>query len=519
MLHENSFSDIPAAVSGVIRQLLSLVTGKTERTIFFSILSSKLRTFFHYDRFCINLYDAERGFLNLFAAADGMVVECLANTRTIRNTVAGMAITSRKPVVINDLSTQHIVADGLLPLANTGLKATIAVPMLLNDEVIGTLHVSFIRQPDNMIEILAFLQELAPWLAVILFAVLAEEHQQFARRHVADNIKGTVSPHLEDRLLETRDMTDVMSMANNAAKLHVPVLIVGETGTGKSMLARWLHQHSLRREAPFIKVNCPSLSSNLFESEMFGYVKGAFTGAYASRIGRVEAAHNGTLFLDEIGDLAPDMQSKLLQVMEESSFERVGETRARHLDIRVISATNIDIRRAMDEGTLRRDLFYRIASVILRMPSLRERRNDIPMLTTYFTKQFSQQWKLQPPHLSQNVLAILSDYDWPGNIRQLRNIVSRLLLRSLDGPVDEMFTDELLRQEDRPPMADRPSPDGESLVGEAPFPSLEEHERAHILEALRRTGGRLSGPLGAATLLGIPRSTLQHRMRKLGLRI
>ncbi len=521
MLQKHSISDIRTAVNEIIRELIIQVEGKTERSILFSILSMKLRILFHYDRFCINLYDVERDFLNLFSTADGISVDCLAHTRTIKNTVAEMAITSRKPVVINDLSSQHVAVDGLLPLANAGLKSTIAVPMILNNEVIGTLHVSFVHKPNNMMEILTFLSEIAPWLAVILFVVVAEEHSGITLHQGINksekNLNDSYLPRLESKLLETPDMAGVMSVANNVAKLQVPVLIVGETGTGKSMLARWIHLHSPRNEFPFIKVNCPSLSSNLFESEMFGYSKGSFTGAYTSRIGRIEAAHNGTLFLDEIGDLAPDMQSKLLQVLEENSFERIGETHTRHVDIRIIAATNIDIRNAMDTGTLRRDLFYRIASVILRMPPLRERRNDIPMLTNYFIKQFSRQWKLQMPRLSQNILDALSAYNWPGNIRQLRNIVSRLLLRSLDGPVDETFVNKILWGEDRPPTANCSSQDVGGVRKETSFPSLEEHERAHILEALRRTGGRLSGPLGAATLLGIPRSTLQHRMRKLGI--
>ena len=321
-----------------------------------------------------------------------------------------------------------------------------------------------------------------------------------------------------DIVAEDPKMLEVLYRANKVAPTDSTVLITGETGTGKEEIAKFLHENSARAKNAFIKVNCPSLSSNLFESEMFGYAKGAFTGAYTSRIGRVEAAHNGTLFLDEIGELAPDMQSKLLQVMEESCFERVGETRARHVDIRIITATNIDTRRAMETGTLRRDLFYRIASVILRMPPLRERRNDISMLVNYFIRQFSQHWKLQTPKLSQNILSILSAYDWPGNIRQLRNIVSRLLLRSLDGPVDEKFINKLLWEKNRPTTEDGIASKEEKICGgEKSFPSLEEYERTHILEALRRTGGRLSGPSGAATLLGIPRSTLQHRMRKLGI--
>lgn len=232
---------------------------------------------------------------------------------------------------------------------------------------------------------------------------------------------------METRLLETRDMSGVMSVARKAAQLQIPVLITGETGTGKSMLARWLHRRSPRRSANFVKVNCPSLAPTLFESEMFGYAKGAFTGAHAKRVGRIEMAQNGTLFLDEIGELSPDMQSKLLQVMEENSFERVGEAVPVDVDMRVISATNINLPEALARGRLRRDLFYRLAAVVLHMPPLRQRKNDIPLLVTHFTTQFSRQCELRPPRLSKAVLRELYCHDWPGNIRELRNVITRIL--------------------------------------------------------------------------------------------
>lgn len=493
---------------------------------------------FNYDRFCINLYDAEREFLNLFTAADGTVVESLSNTRIAKNTVAGMAIASHKPVVINDLASQD-VGDAPLPLASVGLNATIALPLILNREVVGTLHVSFVRQPDNVVEILNFLLELCPVLTIFLFVVLTEERrarakaaQQAALNSPGEDDADGTATRLVDRLLETQDMARVMSVARKVAKLHIPVLIIGETGTGKSMLARWLHRSSPRRAANFVKVNCPSLAPTLFESEMFGYAKGAFTGAYAKRIGRIEMAQSGTLFLDEIGELSPDMQSKLLQVMEENSFERVGEARSIGVDIRVLSATNIDLEKALVEGRLRRDLFYRLASVILRLPPLRQRKNDIPILVEYFISQFSRQWDLRPPRLSRGVLSDLCDHDWPGNIRELRNVISRLLLHSLDGAVTESFVRDALHEwepsaeteapapaspEAVPAVEGRPLHAGAGSCSGPALPTLEENERAHILEALRLTGGRLSGPRGAAALLGVPRSTLQHRLRKLGI--
>ena len=340
------------AAARIIHRLSGLAPGNMDRSKLFSFLSNEFRVLFQYDRFSIFLYDAEREFLNSFTSADGTVVEMFSNTRIAHNTVAWQAIQSRKPVVINDLASLGW-GGGASSLASAGLNATIALPLILNREVIGTLHVSFVRQPDNVAEVLNFLLELSPVLSLFLFVVLTEERRarakaaQRAAQNSSDEADAAGAAPLENRLLETQNMARVMSVARKVAKLHIPVLIVGETGTGKSMLARWLHCHSPRREANFIKANCPSLAPTLFESEMFGYAKGAFTGAYAKRIGRIEMAQNGTLFLDEIGELSPDMQSKLLQVMEENSFERVDEARSIGVDIRVLSATNIDLEKAL----------------------------------------------------------------------------------------------------------------------------------------------------------------------------
>lgn len=518
-------------VGQVVHHLARIVAGKIDRNAFFQLLSKQLRVLFHYDRFCINLYDSEREFLNLFTAADGTVVESLSNTRIARNTVADLAISSRKPVVINDLAAYNL-GDGPVPLSSVGLNATIALPLIINREVIGTLHVSFVKQPDNIVEILNFLIELTPVLTAFLFAVLAEE--RMAKSRTVPETSGKVhddssSIMLETKLLETPPMARTMAVVRKVAKLNIPVLITGETGTGKSMLARWIHRHSPRRDENFVKVNCPSIAPTLFESEMFGYAKGAFTGATAKRIGRIELAQHGTLFLDEIGELAPEMQSKLLLVMEESSFERVGEAESVGVDIRVISATNIDLAQAMAEGRLRRDLYYRLGSVVVRMPSLRERKNDIPLFVDHFIQQFAGEYEIRPPRLNRSVVQALHGHTWPGNIRELRNVVSRILLHSLDSAVTEDFVREALHQWS---PENSQLPQGESLssatakvavpavdgAAASPLlPTLEENEKAHIERALRQAGGRISGPRGAAALLGVPRTTLQHRMRKLAI--
>ena len=279
-MDDHGLGDPSLAVGRVVHHLAGIVAGKMDRNAFFQVLAQQLRHIFHYDRFCINLYDAEREFLNLFTAADGTVVESLSNTRVARNTVAGLAIASRKPVVINDIRSQNLGNDPM-PLSSVGLNATIALPLIFNREIMATLHVSFVRQPDNVVEILNFLLELSPVVTTFLFAVLADERwergEETQNAATGDQVERFGLP-LEDHLLDTPQMQNAMKVAAKVAKFNIPVLITGETGTGKSMLARWLHDHSPRHRENFIHVNCPALAPSLFESEMFGYAKGAFTG-------------------------------------------------------------------------------------------------------------------------------------------------------------------------------------------------------------------------------------------------
>lgn len=510
------------ALYRIMRRLAEIVPENMDRSGLFSILSYEFKLLFDYDRFSIYLYDAEREFLNQFSDADGTVVEIFSNTRIAHNTVAWQAIQTRKPVVITDLGAMPRGSGGGSALALAGLNTTLALPMQVNQEIIGTLHLSFIRQPDDLASMLHVLNLLSPALSLALFVVLTEE--RLARRKAekaAENPFGQKATEIpESCLFETPDMAAVMSLARRVSKLHMPVMILGETGTGKTMMARWLHHHSPRREANFVKVNCPSLATTLFESEMFGYVKGAFTGAQGKRVGRIEMAQNGTLFLDEIGDLPPDMQSKLLQVLEEKTFERVGESLPVRVDIRVVSATNVDPKEALRDNRLRRDLFYRLSSVILRLPPLRQRRRDIPLMAHLFVSHLAREWDIRPFRLSRGVLHALCAHDWPGNIRELRNIISRLMLRSLESAVTEEFVRNALHEwadAERPDAAPPapPAPTPAAPAGPAAVATLEESERAHILHVLRLTGGRIAGPRGAARLLGIPRSTLQHKLRKL----
>ena len=507
---EHRLGNSVAVAARIIYRLSKLVPDNMDRSGLFSFFSKELRASFHYDRFSIFLYDAERDFLTAFTAADGTVVEVFSDTRIAQNTVAWQAIQTRKPVVIKNLASLNW--GGAVSLASVGLTATIALPLILNRQVIGTLHVSFVRQPDNLVEILNLLQQLSPVLTTFLFVILTEERRartQAADRAALDSSCETEAAFpLENSLLETKAMTKVMALARKAAKLHIPVLISGETGTGKSMLARWLHLHSPRRAANFVKVNCPSLAPTLFESEMFGHKKGAFTDATADRVGRFELADKGTIFLDEIGDLDLSCQVKLLRVLQEQTFEVLGDSRPRKVDIRVVSATNADLRQMVQEHTFREDLFYRINLITVHLPALRERREDIPLLARHFADRQAEVNGLPRTDFSADALNFLSRLPYPGNIRELKNLVERTILVSGKPVLDAADFDAQYLRHDEPAKA----AEGTSFAGM----TLDEIERQTILQALEQHKGNLSQ---VAVSLGISRAALYRRLEKYNIQV
>jgi two-component system NtrC family response regulator len=295
-------------------------------------------------------------------------------------------------------------------------------------------------------------------------------------------------------------MAELLRTARKVADSEATVLITGESGTGKEVLARLIHQHSPRRNGPMVAINCAGIPENLIESELFGHVKGAFTGAIANRRGRFQAAGGGTLFLDEIGELKMDMQTKLLRAVQERQIEAVGSDRTEEIDVRIVAATNKDLREATLENTFREDLYYRLSVVPLHLPPLRERREDIPDLVLHFLKKFNA-----PPgvRFSEQAQGLLQQYNWPGNIRELQNTIERcLILRQ-----DDVIKDTDLRL----PLA--PSIAAETAIPDIPEEgiSLEEVEKGLIVKALEKSGGNRSE---AARLLQIPRHVLIYRLDK-----
>ena len=293
----------------------------------------------------------------------------------------------------------------------------------------------------------------------------------------------------------------VMDQVRIVAPTGATVLIGGETGTGKELIARAIHMCSERRQRPFVKVNCAAIPSDLLESELFGHERGAFTGAVAERKGRFEAANGGTVFLDEIGELPLHLQAKLLRAVQEQEFERVGGNRTICVDVRIVAATNRDLKTMVEENRFRADLYYRLAVFPLTVPPLRQRRGDILALTRYFVQKHAQRMNRKIERIPTHALETLTNYHWPGNIRELQNVIERSVVLS-DGPELRVVLPEL---------------DGRSasvvLVDEAQNVSGT-GERSRILQVLKEAGGRVGGPNGAAAKLGLKRTTLQSRMRK-----
>jgi formate hydrogenlyase transcriptional activator len=316
----------------------------------------------------------------------------------------------------------------------------------------------------------------------------------------------------------------VLKLVETVAPTDSTVLIYGETGTGKELIARAVHDLSSRRSNAFVKLNCAAIPTGLLESEMFGHEKGAYTGAIAQRIGRFELAHRGTVFLDEIGEIPLELQPKLLRVLQEREFERLGSTRTLRTDARLIAATNRDLEALVSEQKFRSDLFYRLNVFPVRVPALRERPDDIPLLVRHFVQQFSRRMNRSVDTIPSETMTTLVRYHWPGNIRELQNVIERAVILS-SGSVLKVPTDELRprvsakgdRSVLRDSGTDMPSA-GDNSKGRLRA-ALNDAERQEIVATLEKTNWKVAGPNGAAAVLGMNRSTLQSRMQKLGVRI
>ena len=331
-----------------------------------------------------------------------------------------------------------------------------------------------------------------------LNAQLTDEKQylELELRHEFGNIVGSSAA-----------LRKILKSVETVARTDSTVLLLGETGTGKELIARAIHELSPRRERSFVRMSVAAFPPGLLESELFGHEKGAFTGATTSRAGRLELANRGTLFLDEVGDIPADVQPKLLRVLQEREFERLGSSRTQHVDVRVVAATNRDLERMIEDGSFRSDLYYRLNVFPITVPPLRDRGEDIPALAQHFVTQCSRRMGRKPPVIPEAVMQALKQWKWPGNIRELQNVIERAVILSPDTTLVLPMQDMQARSQR---VASDPNP--------KPTGTFVDVEREAILRALRESGGVIAGASGAAARLGLRRTTLQSKMRRLGIR-
>jgi formate hydrogenlyase transcriptional activator len=398
--------------------------------------------------------------------------------------------------------------DGAAIMKASGVESMCCVPLVSRKGKLGTLYVGSAR-PDAFSDgDVTILGQTSAQIAIAIDNARAYERVTALNARLADE-----KHYLEDELRHefasiigsSPALRRVLKAVKTVAPTDSTVLLLGETGTGKELVARAIHDLSPRRERTFVRVSIAALPSGLLESEMFGHEKGAFTGAVASRAGRLELGNRGTLFLDEVGDIPPDIQPKLLRVLQEREFERLGGTRTQQVDVRLVAATNRDLERMVEDGSFRSDLFYRLNVFPITIPPLRERAADIPALARHFVGQCARRLGRRPPAISDAAREALQQWQWPGNIRELQNVIERAVILSPDDTL-------VLPMQDLQPRSRR--------AGSKPAAAatLADAERDAILRALRETGGVIAGRSGAAARLGLNRTTLQSKMRRLGIR-
>jgi formate hydrogenlyase transcriptional activator len=323
----------------------------------------------------------------------------------------------------------------------------------------------------------------------------------FAKFETGDQV--SYERRFEQIIGNSSALETVLEQVERVAPTDSTVIIQGETGTGKELIAHAIHNLSSRCGRPFVRLNCAAIPLDLLESELFGHEKGAFTGAIAQKIGRFELADKGTLFLDEIGDIPPALQPKLLRVLQEQEFERLGSTRTHQVDVRLVAATNRDLEEMVNHGQFRSDLYYRLNVFPIQLPPLRERREDIPALVSHFVERFGRRMGREIDNIPPETMSALSSYQWPGNIRELQNLIERAVILSNDGVLPNPL----------PPPGTR----GIAIAPAAPVTTLKDSERTLILRTLEEVSWVIGGPKGAAAKLGLKRTTLIHKMQRLGI--
>jgi formate hydrogenlyase transcriptional activator len=500
-----------------------LVTSLELPELFRGIVST-LQRVIHHDYTSLALLDPVTGLLKIYAldfpGNQGMLKPEMSIPRDA--SPAGRAITEGRTLVARGAELDQYPSEVVRLLRAEGLQTICCIPLTNRGRSFGTLNLASRRTDVFSDPDIELVQQVVAQIAIAVENAMAfkeidalKDKLAEEKLYLEEEIRNAFN--FEEIVGESAAIRSVLAQVELVAPAGTTVLIQGETGTGKEVIARAVHNLSPRRERTFVKINCAAIPSGLLEAELFGHERGAFTGAINQKIGRFELADRGTLFLDEVGDIPLELQPKLLRVLQEQEFERLGSNRTQRVDVRVVAATNRDLSKLVAERAFRSDLYYRLNVFPVRIPALRERREDVPLLVRYFVQKFSRSLNKTVEYVPAEAMDALANYAWPGNIRELENLIERAVLLS---PGKEL----------RVPLAELKSAAGiadgplsvSSLLTSAPvatsISTLEEAERQHILRALRQTEWRIAGPKGAAALLAMKRTTLQARMRKLGIR-
>lgn len=499
-----------------LEMLLSLtnsVVSKLDTRELLREIVASIRRVMHCDGASISLRDYESGILRVqaidFPQGPDLIHEGFEFDQSLR-----LYEVFRTGQTAN-LSEEEILGQPLS--CALGVHSLCHFPIIGRKGTLGVATVGSLRSGAFSDGDATFLTRMGSQIAIAIenakaFGKIAELKDQLAREKVylEDEIRSELN--FEEIIGTSEGLRRVLTQIETVAPTDSTVLIYGETGTGKELIARAVHNLSSRKENAFVKLNCAAIPTGLLESEMFGHERGAFTGAIAQRIGRFELANNGTIFLDEIGEIPLELQPKLLRVLQEREFERLGSSRTLKTNARLIAATNRDLRAQVDEGKFRADLYYRLNVFPVYVPALRERPEDIPLLVRHFVQQFSRRNGKNIDSVPSETMEALTRYHWPGNIRELQNVIERAVIIS-KGPMLKVPVSDL-QAASATAAVSRPQTNGENLRDE-----LGAQERSRIMEALERSNWVVAGPQGAAERLGMKRSTLQFRMRKLGIRV
>jgi len=484
-------------------------------------ISQDVRRVMQSDYAGLSLPDKENKQLRLYALdfpeGKGFLQEDFAYW--MEGTPSGTAMRTMKPLTLQSPFTGWLDYPIVQIAVREGLKSICCLPLISRNRAIGVLVLGRLRDDAFRQADISFLSQIANQIALavenaLVYREIRELKEQLSKEklYLEDEIRTEMN--FAQIIGNSASLRRVLKGVGTVAPTDSTVLIYGETGTGKELIARAIHDLSPRSSKSFVKLNCAAIPTGLLESELFGHEKGAFTGAIAQRIGRFEVANGGTIFLDEIGEIPLELQTKLLRVLQEREFERLGSSRTLRTDARLIAATNRDLETMVSEQKFRSDLFFRLNVFPVHVPPLRERQGDIPLLVRHFTQQFSRRMKKAMETIPSATMDALCRYHWPGNIRELQNVIERAVIVSV-GPALSVDVGDLKFPKVNHPEERAAAPN--STTNGALHSVLEETERQQILKALAQSNWIVAGPDGAAALLGINRSTLQVRIRKLGI--